>query len=168
MRRHLLPVLVLPFTVVVLIPAWIARAGAVLPGLPDTPAGWGALLLGVVALMAGAVLFTASLGRFGGEGGGTLAPWDPPVRLVVRGPYAYSRNPMISGVLLLLVAEGLLLRSVPHLSWAGLFFLVNAVYIPLLEEPALRARFGRDYEEYARAVPRLVPRLRPWRPGERG
>lgn len=69
---------------------------------------------------------------------------------------------MISGVILILLAEGLLLRSRPHINWAGLFFLINAVYIPLLEEPLLRARFGRGYEEYMANVPRLIPRLQPW------
>lgn len=160
--------LVLPFTVVILVPAWIAGAGAVSPTLPASPAAWASCLAGLVALVGGGALFVTSLGRFYSEGEGTLAPWDPPVRLVVRGPYAYVRNPMISGVVLLLLAEGLLLRSVPHLSWAGLFFLINAVYIPLLEEPGLRARFGAAYDEYSRAVPRLVPRLRPWRRGGRG
>ena len=168
MRRHLLPVLVFPFTVVVVIPAWIGVASAVSLVAPASPAGWASLVAGLAALGVGGALFGASLGRFGAEGDGTLAPWDPPARLVVRGPYAYVRNPMISGVVLLLVAEGLLLRSVPHLSWAGAFFLVNAVYIPLLEEPGLRARFGREYDDYARAVPRLVPRLRPWRQNEPG
>jgi protein-S-isoprenylcysteine O-methyltransferase Ste14 len=71
---------------------------------------------------------------------------------------------MISGVILMLVGEGLVLRSTPHLLWAGIFFIINAIYIPLLEEPRLRSRFGADYEEYRKAVPRLVPRLRPWRP----
>ena len=69
---------------------------------------------------------------------------------------------MISGVILILLAEGLLLRSRPHMDWAGLFFVINAVYIPLLEEPVLKARFGREYEEYVMRVPRLIPRLRPW------
>ena len=96
------------------------------------------------------------------EGKGTLAPWDPPRRLVVRGPYAYVRNPMISGVVFVLFGEALLLLSRPHLEWALLFLLINAVYIPLLEEPLLRERFGDEYREYSRHVPRLMPRLTPW------
>ena len=125
---------------------------------------WGTVFLGLGALVAGGLLFIACLRRFGVEGKGTLAPWDPPAHLVVSGPYAYVRNPMISGVILLLLAEGLLLRSMPHLEWAGIFFLINAIYIPLLEEPLLRAKFGQQYEEYRKGVPRLIPRLRPWRP----
>jgi protein-S-isoprenylcysteine O-methyltransferase Ste14 len=48
--------------------------------------------------------------------------------------------------------------------WACTFFAVNAVYIPLLEEPDLEDRFGDSYREYRRHVPRLLPRLRPWSP----
>jgi len=121
------------------------------------------MALGCGALVAGGVLAYACVRRFGAEGEGTLAPWDPPTNLVVVGPYAYVRNPMISGVLLILVGEALGLRSLPHLEWAGIFFVMNALYIPLIEESGLRARFGAEYEEYARAVPRLIPRPTPWR-----
>ena len=71
---------------------------------------------------------------------------------------------MISGVVLLLLAEALFLRSLSHLQWAGIFALINTVYIPLLEEPGLRARFGKEYQDYSENVRRLIPRLRPWRP----
>jgi hypothetical protein len=70
---------------------------------------------------------------------------------------------MISGVLLVILGEAMVSQSRPHLEWALLFFLINAVYIPLLEEPPLRERFGDAYQQYCRHVPRLVPRLRPWR-----
>jgi protein-S-isoprenylcysteine O-methyltransferase Ste14 len=69
---------------------------------------------------------------------------------------------MISGVVLVLFGEALLLLSRPHLLWALTFLGINAVYIPLLEEPLLEQRFGADYREYCRNVPRLLPRLRPW------
>jgi protein-S-isoprenylcysteine O-methyltransferase Ste14 len=95
-------------------------------------------------------------------GKGTLAPWDPTSRLVVRGPYRHVRNPMISGVLGILLGEAVLLGSVPLLVWFGLVLALNAVYMPLVEEPGLRSRFGEDYETYKANVPRWVPRLRPW------
>jgi len=70
---------------------------------------------------------------------------------------------MISGVIFVLTAEAMLLRSKPHAWWALTFLAINAVYIPLLEEPLLRVRFGDEYREYCRHVPRIIPRLRPWR-----
>ena len=162
--RHGLSILLLPVTVTVFVPWWIARGDLAALTLPDTLASWLVAALGLVPLVAGAALFIGSLLRFDSDGHGTLAPWDPPRHLVIRGPYAYVRNPMITGVVLLLVAESALLRSSEHLAWAGIFALINAIYIPLLEEPLLRSRFGSEYDEYARHVPRLIPRRRPWRP----
>lgn len=164
--RHALAILVLPATVAGLIPWWLVRSGDGSLTVPGSIAGWLTVLIGGGALAVGLTLFGASLRRFDAEGDGTLAPWDPPRHLVITGPYAYVRNPMISGVLLVLIGEGLVLRSVPHLAWAALFAVINAVYMPLLEEPMLRSRFGAEYDAYARHVPRLIPRTRPWRGGD--
>ena len=101
---------------------------------------------------------------FARVGRGTLAPWDPTSTLVVEGPYRHVRNPMISGVLFLLLAEAALLGSVPLLVWFGAVAGVNAVYMPLVEEPGLVRRYGVEYERYRAAVPRWLPRLRPWQP----
>jgi len=161
--RHVAAVVVLPLTMAVVVPSWIAHGAAVSFATPRSPAGWAAFLASLPPLVGGLALFLTCLARFSRDGHGTLAPWDPPTALVVTGPYAYVRNPMISGVLLVLLGEGLLFRAPPLLEWAGAFFAINAVYIPLLEEPGLRRRFGTDYEEYRAAVPRLIPRLRPWR-----
>lgn len=162
--RHAAAVVILPLTVTVGIPWWIAQVNGIAVSLPGTPGAWAVLVTGLPVLVGGLALFIACLLRFSREGHGTLAPWDAPRELVVGGPYAHVRNPMISGVLLVLLGEGLLLRSPPHLAWAATFFVISAVYIPLLEEPGLRRRFGEAYDEYRGAVPRLIPRLRPWRP----
>ena len=69
---------------------------------------------------------------------------------------------MISGVVLVLFGEALVLLSRPHFEWALIFLGINAVYIPLVEEPLLAQRFGAEYREYCRYVPRLLPRWRPW------
>lgn len=73
---------------------------------------------------------------------------------------------MISGVIFVLFGEALILLSRPHFTWALTFVALNFIYIPLLEEPQLKRRFGADYVDYSRHVPRLVPRLRPWTPGD--
>jgi protein-S-isoprenylcysteine O-methyltransferase Ste14 len=162
--RTLLSIAILPFTVTVLVPIWIARRYAIPLGL-GTDAGDVLLqLAGVALLVPGLMLFVASNRRFKSEGQGTLAPWDPPRNLVVQGPYRYVRNPMISGVILVLFAEAALLRSLPHLAWAITFLALCSIFIPLFEEPQLRRRFGASYLEYCRNVPRVIPRLRPWTP----
>lgn len=165
--RHLLSVAALPFVMTVVIPIWLARRNAVTLRLADSMPSTLLQLLGVGVLGIGLLLFASSLRRFATEGEGTLAPWDPPRRLVVRGPYRYVRNPMISGVILILFGEALLLLSRAHFMWALTFFAINAVYIPLFEEPQLAGRFGEDYNEYRSNVPRLVPRLTPWDPSTR-
>jgi protein-S-isoprenylcysteine O-methyltransferase Ste14 len=160
--RHLLAIAVLPFTVTVVVPVAIARRAALGPAVGGSPGAVALQLAGVVGLLAGLALFFASLRRFAAEGDGTLAPWDPPRRLVVRGPYRFVRNPMISGVIFVLFGEALVLRSRPHAEWALAFLAVNLVYIPVLEEPMLAARFGDAWREYRRHVPMFLPRLRPW------
>jgi protein-S-isoprenylcysteine O-methyltransferase Ste14 len=162
--RQLIAIAVLPFTVTVLIPAWVARRNHITLGVGSSVVQVGVQSAGLVLLTIGLLLFAASLRNFITQGRGTLAPWDPPRELVTQGPYRYVRNPMISGVVLVLFGEALVLLSFPHLQWALIFLAVNAVYIPLIEEPLLAQRFGPAYRNYCRHVPRLLPRLHRWEP----
>jgi len=157
-------ILILPGTVLVLVPAlllWASRgtAYAARPAGPAHAAFWLALAALAIALplMIGTVRLFLTRGR------GTPAPWDPPQKLVVAGPYRHVRNPMIAGVLFFLLAEALVLRSWPIAAWMAVFFTANAVYFPLSEEPGLERRFGEAYRTYKANVPRWLPRLRPWR-----
>jgi protein-S-isoprenylcysteine O-methyltransferase Ste14 len=151
--RHLLAILTLPAVVVIVVPAAIlARADADLEPAPLTLAG-GLLFAAGLVLWAVTVVLLARIGR------GTLAPWDPTRRLVVVGPYRRVRNPMITGVLAMLIGEAALFESVGILIWAGIFFLLNAAWFVAVEEPGLRSRFGEEYAEYARTTPRWIPRL---------
>lgn len=160
--RHLVAIAILPFTVAVLIPLWIGRRYHVALIMGSSAAQIASQIAGVVGLATGLLLFCASLRHFAVQGRGTLAPWDPPKTLVIDGPYRYVRNPMISGVLFILIGEALVLVSWPHARWALYFLCLNAVYIPLLEEPLLERRFGDAYRLYRRHVRRFIPRLRPW------
>jgi len=165
--RHLLAIGLLPFVVTVVVPAYIIRTSTTLHaglGLPS-PLGLLPTLLGCVLVGLGVLLVYKTLVLFATVGKGTLAPWDPPRRLVVRGPYRHVRNPMMSGVLSIQLGEAILLRSVPLLVWFVIFFALNALTMPLIEEPLLESRFGSDYVIYKRNVPRWIPRLKPWMPG---
>ena len=152
--RHLLAIGLLPGVVAGVVPALLV----------DGLASWPLTLLGGATIAVGLALIVQTVALFVTVGKGTLAPWDPTARLVVRGPYRRVRNPMISGVLCVLLGEALLFGSPAVLAWFAIVFAVNAIYFPLVEEPGLRRRFGADYETYRAAVPRWLPRLRPWRP----
>jgi protein-S-isoprenylcysteine O-methyltransferase Ste14 len=159
--RHLASFLALPFVMAVVIPLSVVRRVVV----PELSPLW---IAGTsLVFLIGLTLFATSLYEFATRGRGTLAPWDPPRELVVRGPYRYVRNPMITGVVCVILAEAMLLQSRSLATWALTFVLINAIYIPLLEEPQLAQRFGDAYREYCRNVPRLIPRLSAWmRAGE--
>jgi len=163
--RFLAALLILPGTVLIVVPGailWLTRGGAWAADAPGP--GDGRFWLALVLLGAGLALAAWTSGLFLSRGQGTPAPWDPPQRLVVRGPYRHVRNPMITAVLLLLLAEALWFRSWPIAVWFAVFCAGNAVYFPLVEEPGLERRFGAAYQAYKAAVPRWIPRLRPWSP----
>ena len=139
-----------------IIPGWLVWAFGV-------DLGWWSAL-GALVLAAGLALFVWTVRLFVQIGRGTLAPWDATRRLVVEGPYRYVRNPMITTVLTILIGEALTLGNLWIAVEAAVFFTINAIFFPLSEEPGLRQRFGAEYDEYARNVPRWLPRLRAWNP----
>ncbi len=162
-------IILLPGTVLVFVPALTLLATRDSQFAPElaSPAQfrfWVALLpaCGGLALS----VWTATLFIRFGEG--TPAPWNPPKRLVVRGPYRHVRNPMISGVVLVLLAEAILLGSWPLAVWMMLFFIGNSLYFPLIEEKTLQKRFGDAYREYRAHVPCWIPRLRAWKRANHG
>ena len=121
------------------------------------------IVLGALFCAIGLVLLVATILRFARQGKGTLAPWDPPRHLVVEGPYAYTRNPMISGVVFVLLGETALLESIPILVWFAVVVVANTVYFKLSEEPGLVRRFGAEYVDYRKHVPMWIPRFSPWK-----
>jgi protein-S-isoprenylcysteine O-methyltransferase Ste14 len=127
-----------------------------------SPARPALALAGLLLMAAGLWLMAQTMWLLIVEGQGTLAPWDPTRRLVVRGIYRYVRNPMITGVISIALGEAAVFASGALLAWAASVTLVNAIYIPLLEEPGLVQRFGAAYETYRRNVPRWLPRREPW------
>jgi protein-S-isoprenylcysteine O-methyltransferase Ste14 len=162
--RHLRAIALLPTMVLVVSPLVILYFTEDIHigwGL-DTPLGMLLVVLGAALMLAGLAFVGWTVAMFRSQGEGTLAPWDPTRKLVVVGMYRYVRNPMISGVLCVLLGEAALLGSVAILIWFALFFLLNAVYIPMSEERGLEQRFGDEYRHYKEHVPRWLPRLTPW------
>ncbi|MCE5314926.1 MAG: isoprenylcysteine carboxylmethyltransferase family protein [Armatimonadota bacterium] len=82
--------------------------------------------------------------------------------LVTTGPYAYTRNPMLIGLLFLLLGVGLLQRSISGLAMLPIVVAIMIPYLKIFEEKALSKRFGQDYDVYRSNVPLLIPRLTPY------
>ncbi len=161
--RMIRTIILLPGTVVIIIPAailWAMASTKFAAQLADP--GQVLFWIAVVLACGGVAMSVWTGGLFSKVGEGTPAPWDPPRKLVVRGPYRHVRNPMITGVITILLAESILLQSWAIAAWLVVFFVANAVYFPLVEEKGLERRFGEDYRAYKANVPRWIPRLRGW------
>ena len=117
-------------------------------------------------LALGLFLAIWSVRTFYTKGGdGTPGPWRPVSNLIISGPYRYVRNPMILGVVNLLLFETALFSSISFLLWVIVFFVGNIIYFIFFEEKELIKRFGVDYEEYKNEVPMLFPKFSPYNKG---
>jgi protein-S-isoprenylcysteine O-methyltransferase Ste14 len=148
---------ILPGTVTIFLPGLIlARVGS---GVAQT---WDvAQYLGLLFIVAGAVVLLRCVWDFIVVGRGTLSPVDAPRHLVVTGLYRYVRNPMYIGVFLMLLGEIVFFASATLLIYAIAWFTFVNLFVLFYEEPALRSKFGESYEDYCRSVRRWMPR----RPG---
>ncbi len=109
--------------------------------------------------LAGGMILIWSFWSFLHEGAGTPAPVDPPKELVVGGFYRYMRNPMYTGILAILLGYFLWFGFWNLMIYAVLVFLAFSTFVVFYEEPNLKRKFGRSYEEYLNRVPRWIPKL---------
>jgi protein-S-isoprenylcysteine O-methyltransferase Ste14 len=122
--------------------------------------------VGVILLVAGALVLVHAFARFVVEGAGTPAPIAPPGHLVVGGLYRYVRNPMYLAVLAAIVGQALLLGQPVLFLYAAVVATAVVTFVYGYEQPVLTRTFGAEYEAYRRAVPGWWPRPRPWHDDE--
>jgi len=149
--RNLLFTLVVPASVGVYVPLWLAR---------DAPRGSGVVL--VVALVPFAVatgIYAWSVWNFAMRGRGTPLPLDAPKRLVIQGPYRYTRNPMYVALFCALLGWLLLYPTTVLAAYAVGVATSVSLFVIGYEEPHLRRLFGTEYDAYTSRVPRWLPRL---------
>ena len=86
--------------------------------------------------------------------------------LCSSGPYSYTRNPLYignmliySGVVIISGADNIIFL----LSTVLLFFIIQYTLIISLEEQTLEKLFSKQYKHYKKNVPRIIPRLNPWK-----
>jgi len=127
--------------------------------ISDLLPGWFSLVFTPLFFLAAVILIGWSVLTFLGAKG-TPVPLNPPPRLVTTGPYAYVRNPMLTGVFALLFGFGALLGSTSLLVIiTPLFILANVWELKSIEEPELVKRLGQDYVEYRKRTPMFFPSL---------
>jgi protein-S-isoprenylcysteine O-methyltransferase Ste14 len=131
-----------------LIPWWISgwAAPRFWPGLP--------------LVLAGAIVVLRAFARFVREGRGTPAPVAPTEELVVGGDYRFIRNPMYVGVVAAIFGQALTFLDAWILLYGVLAWSVMASFVHWYEQPVLRERYGRQYDDYCRRVLAWLPRLR--------
>ena len=89
---------------------------------------------------------------------GTPVPFNPPPELVDTGPYRYARNPMVTGVFLLLFGIGFGVNSISMVCvFTPLYVLANAWELKQIEEPELERRLGERYVKYRNRTPMFLP-----------
>jgi protein-S-isoprenylcysteine O-methyltransferase Ste14 len=114
---------------------------------------------GVPVVLSGLLLLLWCVRDFYVFGKGTLAPWDPPRKIVVVGLYRYIRNPMYACVLILVLGWGILFQSVVLWVYTGILFLAFHIRIRIYEEPWLQKTFGEEWQSYRSKVPRWLPHI---------
>ena len=148
--KNLLFTVVVPGTVAVYVPLLVGRAR----GAPSTPS----LLAGGLVLATGALIYGWCVWDFATFGRGTPAPIDAPKRLIVRGLYRVTRNPMYVGVLTVILGWAILFRSPALVLYAAGVWCLFHSFVRLYEEPHLHGAFGAQYDAYCAHVGRWLPR----------
>jgi protein-S-isoprenylcysteine O-methyltransferase Ste14 len=138
----------------VFVPRQILGAAGITPPTEIGPMQWA----GQVVLVAGGALALWCVLTFAFIGKGTPAPFDPPRKLVVRGPYRYARNPMYLGAALGLWGAGMYYDSGWLFAYVAVFLIAAHIFVVTYEEPTLTRLFGDDYEAYRARVSRWLPR----------
>ena len=122
------------------------------------PAEWGLVeWAGIAVGTAGGALALWCVVAFALVGKGTPAPFDPPRKLVIQGPYRHVRNPMYLGAALALCGAAIFYRSMPLFGYLGLFLLATHLFVVWYEEPTLARLFGQNYQAYRARVRRWLP-----------
>ncbi len=109
---------------------------------------------GLILLCFGFLILLWCVRDFYVAGKGTLAPWSPPVHLVVVGLYRHSRNPMYIAVTLILLGWAISFSCHGLLVYAACVAVGFYFRVILVEEPRLALTFGPAWTQYKNKVRR--------------
>ena len=116
---------------------------------------------GLAPIVLGLAIYIFCSGSFVIVGKGTPIPFTPIKELIVTGLYRFVRNPLYIAGVLVLAGEAILFQSLGIFIYCLVMFGGFNIHV-LMEEASLAERFGARYEQYCRAVPRWIPRLKPY------
>jgi protein-S-isoprenylcysteine O-methyltransferase Ste14 len=92
---------------------------------------------------------------------GTPVPVNPPKKLITKGPFAYSRNPMTTGYFFIMFGFGIYYSSIISIVvFTPLFIWIHNIFFKKVEEPELEKRLGKEYTDYKNRVPMFFPWFR--------
>jgi protein-S-isoprenylcysteine O-methyltransferase Ste14 len=114
------------------------------------------LAIGVFfALWSNAALFT--IGKGGPTDGFNVAISPRTEKLVITGPYRYTRNPMVFGAYMCYFSIAMFMNSIACLGLLILFYCLTIPYLKSTEEKRLFKDFGNDFLDYKKRVPMIIP-----------
>ncbi|MDD5494436.1 MAG: isoprenylcysteine carboxylmethyltransferase family protein [Dehalococcoidia bacterium] len=117
------------------------------------------LIAAIIMLIAGAILVIWTWAQFL-RAKGTPVPLNPPQKLIVSGVYACSRNPMLMGIFLLFFGSGIIIGSLSlTFIYTPLLIVLFYFQITKIVEREMELKFGQEYLDYKKRVPRFFPRI---------
>lgn len=132
-------------------------------GLPSLGSGIPSLLTGTIFILIGLIYALWSISDQLFRARGTPLPVMATQKLLITGPFKQCRNPMSFGTILLYFGIAMIVGSISALMMVSGFTALLVVYIKVIEERELEARFGEEYINYRARTPFLIPRIFSWR-----
>jgi len=128
-------------------------------GFPEFISKPFSIVVSLPFLIIGVLLWLWCAGKFF-KTKGTPVPINPPPKLVTDGPYAYSRNPMMTGLFMIMAGIGILFGSITlTFIMTPLFVFISILEFKYIEEPELMKRFGKEYSGYKERTPIIIPKI---------
>lgn len=147
-----------PFLIPYALLVWLPRLDVRL-GLPSFSIGVVNYIIGAVLILLGMSYALWSIAEQLFKADGTPVPLIPTKKLLVAAPFSHCRNPMSFGTFSAYFGFAILAGSISSLVLVLVFASLLILYIKKIEEKELEMRFGREYLDYKKQTPFMIPRI---------
>lgn len=148
-------IFLIPYVAIIILPKF-----DILLHLPSLFFGTINFLLGGMLILCGVFFAWWSIGMQLFKAQGTPLPLIPTQKLLINGPFKYSRNPMTFGTICAYGGIGVAVGSLSSLLTVAFFASLLCLYIKRIEEQELSIRFGQEYLDYKAVTPFLIPNFK--------